>query len=206
MSKLLRIGIDQDGVLSNFVQCFLDRANRMYDLNLQYQDIVDPKLENIVFDLLSNEKKAQTKTNMPYSVLSKIITEGLFEHLKPYPNAIEAVHKVASRYSVVFITKPFDLYHSPNEKSNWFKKYFSDIEYNLIFVDSFESKRMIDVDVLIDDEPRVLSALTTQLGVCVRQPWNERYLQESPKNVHSSVTGMGEVFEVLKKIEVELYE
>jgi 5'(3')-deoxyribonucleotidase len=193
-----------DGVLSNFVGNFLDKANAKYSLNVQYSDIVDPKLEEIFWNQIPNSVKIEQGLATSIDFMRAVIGKGFFNDLKPYPNSILAVKMLAEKYDIVFITKPFEYSFSTQEKKDWLYKHFGNIEYNLILVDHFSTKRLIDVDVIIDDEPRVLEHLTTQLGICVKQPWNKSWLEMNQELVHSSIEDMIEVCDVVKQIEKEI--
>jgi len=204
MTSRLRLGIDMDGVLSNFVQHFLDKANDQYSLKVKYADIIDPKLEEIFWNQIPNAVKLEKGLATSIDFMKSVIGPGFFLDLKAYPNSVLAVKQLAKKFDIVFITKPFELTFSTKEKSDWLKKNFSNIDYNLVFVDHFSSKRFLDVDIMIDDEPRVLEHLVTQLGVCVKQPWNASWLEENEHLVHSAIEDMIEVFDKCVEIEKEI--
>jgi 5'(3')-deoxyribonucleotidase len=167
----LTIGLDMDGVLCDFVGSFLDKVKNFYGVDIKESEIIQPKLAVYVNDKLPLEFKRTDSEQLYFD----LCTYHFFRHLKPYAGAIEAVKTLATENKIVFITRPVDYRNSTSGKESWLREYFSDIKYDLVFVSSFEAKRHLNVDMMVDDDPRVMNSLTGQIPIMVNRPWNKDY-------------------------------
>lgn len=169
------IGIDLDGTIADFSSLAIENANKIFGLELKYDDMLDMKFATQVrkeigplFEQYSDDE----------SVYNAVCDKDFFYRIKPYPNAIEAVRQLAQEHQIIFITKPLEYEHSPNSKFKWLEKYFGDIEYTIIFVQDTADKRLVAVDILIDDDPRALRDCKLSTPICVSQPWNREFREK----------------------------
>jgi 5'(3')-deoxyribonucleotidase len=162
------IGIDMDGVLCDFVGAFLDKVDNFYRVKIEESEIVSPKLAVYVNERLPEEHKGKNSEELYY----RLCNYHFFRGLKPYAGAIETVKELAKENEIVFITRPVDYRDSTSAKESWLREYFYDIKYDLIFVSSFEAKRHIACDLIVDDDPRVMESVRKQIPIIINRPWN----------------------------------
>jgi 5'(3')-deoxyribonucleotidase len=188
----MRLGIDLDGVMCDFVDAFLKKVDNLYGIKLEEKNIKEPKLAEYINGLLPANLKRQSSEELYFD----LCTHHFFRNLKPYDGAIDAVRTLAREHEIVFITRPVDYYHSTSAKESWLREHLNGVDYSLIFVNSFEAKRYINVDLMVDDDPRVLSSLETQIPVMVNRPWNENYTKWAYR-----INGMSDLVSTIKDIE-----
>jgi 5'(3')-deoxyribonucleotidase len=164
-----------DGVVCDFITAALLRTKEIWNIDIAYEEITNPKFGELVYERMSLEQKKQyPKIKLIYKDLCPI---GFFENLKPYDGAIKTLKELCELYEVFFITKALEWQFCPGEKYRWLEKHLPNSKYGCIFIDRMEDKKLIDVDVLIEDDERALNSLTTATGIAIRRPWNQTYLK-----------------------------
>jgi len=192
----MKIAIDMDGTIANFTEASFKKVEELYGIKMTVADAYKPKTAQLVWERMSEEQKSKYKDcNELYG---EICDKGFFLTIKPFEHAIESVKEIFSMgYQIFFLTKILNWDRSANEKAIWLEKYFSDIDYKIIMVDSVHSKHIVNADVFIDDDPRVLKGVSG-FSICMARPWNEKVREES--YIGEVVTDMKEAVEILKRI------
>lgn len=166
----LTIAVDMDGTITDFVTPFTEKINDLFKL-----DIKVTKHINITELHSQLSKRHQELYINPHEIYHDVCCSGFFRDLKPYDGAIEAVNKLFDEgYKITFLTKALNWYRSAPEKAEWLHKHFPNKEYNVMMTDSTSSKHMVGVDIIVDDDPRVLDGVYLSHAICIAQPWNEK--------------------------------
>jgi 5'-nucleotidase len=169
------IGIDMDGTIADFIGGFVRVANNKYgnpSNNIKRTDITDYNLKTV----LNKNFPAARKEKNP---LETLITPEFFTYLDIFPGVVETLKQLNKKNRIIIISRAINFYNCTSEKTRWLKKHLKDIKYDLIYVDSSSNKALINVDYMIDDDPKVISKLTTQTGIMVEQLWNLKYRQQN---------------------------
>lgn len=160
-----------DGTIADFTKSSFRRVKELYNISMTREDAYKPKTAQLVWERMSEEQRSKYGDHR--ELYGEICNKGFFYKLSPFPGAIDAVKRMYNEgIEIVFLTKVLNWDRSADEKAKWLKKYFSDISYLTIMVDSVHSKAVIDGDVIIDDDYRVLSHITMPIRIMIKQPWN----------------------------------
>ena len=179
MSKKFHIGCDMDGCIANFCGLSVKVIKETWGLELTRNDFKVPRTAELLYNkLLTEEQKKPFKTHK--DIYPVMCPKEFFYNIEPFPGAIETVKRLCEKYDVTIITKPLEWVNCPDEKARWLKKYLPDSEYGLIMTGSMEVKGLVDVDIMVDDDPRALGNIKNGIPIAVRQPWNEEFLKFEP--------------------------
>lgn len=174
----MRIGIDMDGVIDNWVGGASETIKKNFGLELTLEDWSTAR----TIDLLKS-KLPEIEQLSKEEIYSKICPPGFFRNLNPYDGAIETVKELSKIADIVFVTKPLDFVYSTKEKADWLKEYFNDINYDLVFVADGKTKGLVNVDYMIDDDPYVIENCKESIPLLVRQPWNLSFREKESKKL-----------------------
>ena len=168
------VGIDMDGVIANWAENTCSVFNSRFGLSLTPNDFTSYDSIPIIQEKLKNKNHDLSK-NKIRDILSE---EGFFYSIKPYRDIHYGFELIQSFAEIVIVTKPMEWVNCPSEKIDWLQKHLPDIKYDIVFVDKTETKRHINVNFMIDDDPRVLESLieTKIIPITIRRPWNKEYL------------------------------
>lgn len=195
MKKKLRIGVDMDGVIANWGRGALEVISKTWpqlDItsfpDIKTGDLIKHKLKKLGTDV---SKKEIYKTLCP---------KGFFRNLEPYPNVYETLKYLSEVGDIYIVTKPIEFEYTPFEKSEWLKEHLKDIEYRIIFTQTSEAKGLLDLDLMIDDDPRVFYSSKEETFFFIPcQTWNKEF-QEKEKN-NNRVCFVNSLNEIVEKIE-----
>lgn len=87
-----------------------------------------------------------------------MLTPGFYSELAPIAGAIDAVNRMAEKYTVFFCSAPLNGHQTcASEKVQWIREYFgSDWESKIILSND---KTLVQGDILIDDKPVIYGAI-----------------------------------------------
>lgn len=164
----MRILIDLDGVVADFVQAWCDEANRYYlpsMIHLSPSDITEWMMHKNTNGYMTREESE-----------SIWLENGFFLRLKPIDDAFNGILDLyKSGHEIVFVSfckRGFE------DKLSWLQKetQYYGIKYETIFT---HAKHMIDGDVFIDDYPENCKAWQTAhptgTAICFAAPYNTHY-------------------------------
>lgn len=180
----MRVGVDMDGTVVDFTTTSFERVEQLYGIKMTKNDAYKPKTAQLVWERMTPEQRAKYGDHR--ELYAEICNDGFFLSLKPFSGAVEAVKSMADAgHEIVWITKVLNWERSAHEKDKWLKKYFPDMKYYKILVDSVHSKQLVNVDVIIDDDPRVLADIDGPVPIMMKQPWNNKVRGVYPFEVES---------------------
>ncbi len=202
----LKIGIDMDGVIADFIGSALKEINYLWELKLTKKDMTHPRTTEIILEHLNekqlDEIEAYGDPNQSISsrLYEEICLQGMFLDLPVLPGSKKALKAITKTNEVIIITKPINWGYGSKEKKEWLEDHFAKLEYSVIMVDSMEAKGLIQVDIMIDDDPRVLANLDYAVPVLVEQPWNKYYRDEVVHTIKSIKEAPEKIEEVKKTL------
>jgi 5'(3')-deoxyribonucleotidase len=169
------IGIDMDGCLVDFVGAALPRIKSLWGIDIYAEDLTKPRIEKSV--------NAKLPFLVDEEALCKALFQpGFFSSMLPRKGAVEAVKTLhEAGHTIVVITKAY--LHSSfvvAEKADWLAMHLRGIPYQTIVVRENASKLLVNVDVLVDDDPENLEH-PTAISMGVRHPWNKDYFSSSTR-------------------------
>ncbi len=192
----MKIGFDMDGTIVDFTKRSFERVNELYGIKLTIEDAYKPKTAQLVWERMTEEQKSKYGDHR--ELYGEICNDGFFLELEPFDGAVEAVKKAArAGNEIVWITKVLNWERSAHEKDKWLAKYFGDIDYHKIFVDDRAAKGLINVDVIVDDDPIVLENIDGPIPIMIKQPWNHEVRGVYPYEVDTAV----EAVEIILKMQ-----
>jgi len=193
------IAIDMDGTIADFTTHSFKRVKEVFDIDMSMEDAKIPHTAKLVWDRMTDSQKTYYADER--EIYNDILYPGFFYDLEPFKGAVDAVKEIVKEgHEVYFLTKILEWERTPTEKAAWLKKYFHDIEYKIIMVDSVKAKHIVDADIIIDDDPRVLDGAMA-LPICIAQPWNEEKRDKFQIVVSSFVDVLPEIKEISNEIE-----
>ena len=199
----MKICIDMDGVLCDFVESANKRAKEIWGIEINKSDVESCSFARAVQNIGVKLTRAD--------IYKEIMAPGLFSKLEPLPGAIEAVKQlIKDGHEITILTKALVIArdshgrrivndHVLSEKLDWLAEHFGDIRYSVIMTSSMKDKHLVNAHVLVDDDPRALdhpSAIT----ICVAQPWNKRYRNDLG-SMQTTIYHMSELPEKIEFVE-----
>jgi 5'(3')-deoxyribonucleotidase len=199
----MKIAIDMDGVLANFVKLACAKASELWDIDFRPEHVTDYSFAKTIQD--AGVKLPKTE------IYTELTGPGIFADLEPYNGAVKAVHDLhKAGHDIVILTKAllidrhmdsgrFASDHAVSEKLDWLAAFFGDIPYSVIMVGEANDKHLVNCHMIVDDDPRVLEH-PTAITVCVAQTWNEAYRKDLGEFL-TIVHHMSELPEVAERVE-----
>ena len=197
---MISIGLDMDGVLSKWAQGATKIANKLWNLDLTESDFKMYDTRKVIIQKIQ-EKQDKSSTPLEYNFIPHITYDnlcppGFFLNLEPYEGIYNAVKQLSELGNITIITKPLEWNYCPDEKIKWLKKYLPLIKYDIIMVNKAEQKGLINVDYMIDDDPRVLES-SNRVCFMPNRPWNRNY--KVKRWYHYKVDTLAEIIKLIKK-------
>jgi len=143
----LRILLDMDGVMAQFIPGLLEKYNFLTSENVSEDDIRGYNVGDYVND--------------PVAVKRIKDSVGFIRSLKPYDGALEAVQCLKDKgHDIVFVSCPTNCPTSAHEKREWLNYYFSKLWKKAPLITTPPGmKYYVRGDVLVDDDVKNLQNL-----------------------------------------------
>lgn len=154
--KKLRIFLDSDEVLMNFMDPLLEKYNAYYGVNVKPTDITSWEINNSL-----------PKGTDVYPFMKE---PSFFKDLEPYPFACELIQKLMDDGHEVFIATA-SLEESIMDKYASFKKHFPQVKFEQILM--IKRKDLLQGDILLDDGLHNISATSCKYPVIMTKGWNK---------------------------------
>lgn len=179
----MKIGIDIDGVIADFVTSFRAIIKEKFDLEFGYEDIREHDLYKV---LGIGEQEAV-----------ELIISTFDYNLNTQPDAIESIRKLSKDHEIVLITA------RPKEVEDITKKWLKEkgIEYNKLIIVTEGNKHLTEkegFDVIIDDHLKEIIRWTQKVPLVLvyNHPWNKSL---NIKNNFERVYSWEDILEKLDK-------
>jgi len=171
----MKLGIDMDNVLVDFIGSALPRIEQLWGVYVEYENILEPKIEAAINDELIHPVSGE-------ALCTALFQPGFFASMLPRVGAVEALKRLVQQgHEIIIVTRAhMTAGHVVQEKAVWLAQHLKGIDYQLVVVGSGGTKHMINVDVLVDDEPGNLEH-PTAVSVCAVHPWNLKYLESKDR-------------------------
>lgn len=195
--KTITCGLDMDGVLANWHDAAINQINTLWP-ELNIKELTTFYTGDYIYDLLK-ERGVNLSKQKIYSMLCP---KEFFYNLEPYPYLYEMVEYLSSFAKIYIVTKPIEWNYTPAEKVNWLKKYLPNIEYKVILTETSEAKGLLNLDFMIDDDPRVYQSWKNEdtLFFIPKQPWNKKFCEENKNNNRIKIIeSLSEVIKIFKE-------
>jgi 5'(3')-deoxyribonucleotidase len=166
----MRIAVDMDGTIADFTSAFRNKIRELYGLECD-DGYIDAKS---VYESLTADQRKKYKTH--YEIYGDLCSPGFFSDLEPLHGAVEAVQELYDEeHEIYFLTKVLNWDRSAPEKALWLQHYFPGEKPKIIMVNNTKAKHLVNVDVIVDDDKRVLCGDTMAMKICIAQPWNKEF-------------------------------
>ncbi len=136
---MIRVLFDCDGVIVDYIDTYLKVAAKFG---------IKRKIEEITqWDC---EKSLGLSERENFMINQAMQGPGVAREMRPYPEAVDWVHKIARIADVYFVTSPYR--GSPtwvHDRSEWLVRYFSDLGEKVIHT---KHKELVVGDVFVDDK------------------------------------------------------
>jgi 5'-nucleotidase len=143
----MRLVLDMDGVIADFMKRWLEQYNHLTGENVQVNDITGPKTSKFVKD--------------PHTLYRLKDAPGFIRSLEPMPGAIDGVHELHSKgHEIIFLSNGTRCPSSGHEKREWLFYYFHRLwKIPPLILAYAGHKKYVPGDVLLEDTPKNLENL-----------------------------------------------
>lgn len=181
----MRIGIDIDGVLTDFAGPFLQWYNQQHGTNHSFDSLREYELTTT---LSISEEYMRERMDAFYDTL-------WFKHLNPSPYTQEEISLLHMQHTLVVITaRPYKL---EARTRSWLERFFPRRFSEFIFANHYAQEgaardkpalcQEANLDIVIDDW-HACAATCAQKGIrtlVFNQPWNQKPMTKGMRRVHS---------------------
>jgi uncharacterized HAD superfamily protein len=191
----MKIGIDIDEVIAEFLESFLDFYNLKYNGNFKKEDFKDYKFEEILGG-------TPDKTN-------ELIQEhGYCGEIRLVEGALAAVNELSRKHELIVLTARHPMFKDKTE--DFLAQHFGNIFSQILYTGEVFQKygttksdlcRELGIDIIIEDN-KLFSKECAEKGIRVLlfdKPWNQVY--EEHKNINR-VKNWKEILEKIKEEEI----
>lgn len=190
----MRIIVDMDEVLAEFVQKVLNRWNAINGTHFTKGDITEWRMENV----LGRDVTGRLADGLIDEWLGE---DGFYLDLEPIPDSIKSLQYLMDHgHDIVIATSiPEVAVHAFDDKRAWMRRYFPKFSMKSFMASS--RKGLIQGDILIDDGSHNITdwCLQGKTGALVMDnPWNE-HLKETVHGV--PVTRVFDWYHIMNVIE-----
>lgn len=183
-TKKIKIGVDIDGVLADFVNHFLGHYNEKNGTNFKYQDVKTFNFEDV----------AKVPSEVMDKELDTYMQSDEFSEIQPLKDSIKHINILEAKYELIIITsRPTYLV---DETKRWLKHYYKNSFKHVLFSKNVwtddrksgnKSKAELcmesGVNIMIEDGIEyALDISAKEITVLlVDSPWNQK--KDLPNNV-----------------------
>jgi 5'(3')-deoxyribonucleotidase len=188
----MKIILDMDGTTVDYIGAAVRVANKLWNIDLKEEEITHYKFADFILE------RIRDKSLPPKEIYKRIMLFGetnFYANLSPYEDTIETINKIVERgHEIIFLTKLIEPYEECMKgKIEWFSRNLKGIKYNSLFVTKTDSKKYVQGDIFVDDDPRnLLQKVSGRLPVCIERPWNKVFREENPKTI--SIKNLKDLF------------
>jgi len=186
----MKIGIDIDEVIAEFLESFLDFYNSKYNRDFKKEDFKDYKFEEILGGT-SNET-------------AKLIQEhGYDKEIKLVEGALDAVKELSKKHELIILTARHPMFKDKTER--FLDQHFGNIFSQILYTGEVFQKygttksdlcKQLGIEIIIEDN-KLFSKECAEKGISVflmSRPWNRDCLE------HKNILRVKNWNEVLEKI------
>lgn len=189
----MRIGIDIDGVIADFVPSFLEFYNEKHGINIKVKDILH---YDIHIAMGIDEKQL-------WKLMGEYWKTRYFNNIKPIKNSKKIINILKQDHELFIVTARIPPLFEYTEK--WLKQYFSNCFTEIFYTGDFNQKGELKsdvckkhkIDILVEDSLKISNQCAEQ-GIKVLlfdQSWNQI------KKLHENITRVEDWKETLAIIE-----
>jgi 5'(3')-deoxyribonucleotidase len=197
---MLRIGIDMDGTIADFIAQGINMARELFGVDIDYQEVVETKFSQTINIKLEQMGRPQMTSDEIYTTL---YNKGIFAKAPAFEHAIDSIEQLyKDGHEIIIITKPLDWTKSTGDKMEWLDNYLGKrgIEYSVMMFSRMEDKKLVAADIIVEDDIRVLQGHPYAIAIGIKQPWNTSLRTDDDVLM---VDDMREVVEFTREIEKE---
>lgn len=175
------IGVDIDNTLVTTSAAVLEYINERLGTNFVIEDIKEYYIEN----LLNSQYR--------WIVRESFLNKAMWQKVKPIKDAFETIEKLHDAGHEIYFctsTEPENLRKKIKYISRHTKFSYDFVKSRMI---NIKDKRLIRLDVLIDDYVENLIGDRTYYSYCLDYPWN-RYIDKEKPNAFKRVYSWEEIY------------
>ena len=189
----MKIGIDIDEVIAEFLESFLEFYNLKYNGNFKKEDFKDYKFEEIL-------------GGTPDKTAELIQEHGYDGEIRLVDGALEAVKELSKKHELIILTARHPMFKDKTEK--FLEMHFGNIFSQILYTGEAFQKygttksdlcKELDINIIIEDN-KLFSRECAEKGIRVLlfdKPWNQIYEH------HKNIIRVKDWKEILEKLEEE---